>query len=873
MIKGTHTFIGGLRRVFPARIKVCVPFIVLGMTCVAYADQYHSEVRELDTTPPEAQQQDAKKLLESTTDPYARALLLRDLAGQAVDKKDYDTAAGYLEQALGQNALSGPAAEQMRKNLTQLRVAGGKPADVIRTLEPRVKGNAQASAEEQMALAAAYLQVKRYKDALPLVQRAVTATPNPDESWLQAFYAAAVGAGQEKEALPVLEKLVRRTPGRREYWLQLASLYHKAGNPERALATLELASRLGHLQSEDERLQLIGLTAQLGAPFEAGSLLQGWMEGGQVRKDAGHTEMLAGLWMRAHETDLAISALRDLMAIAPRPELSMQLGQLYLEEGRNAEAATALNAGLQDARTDRAGPVLLALGAASFNSGNVDGAIEAFTGAMRFPTTSKAAGSWLEFLRDPGALEQAKQLAKELPKEMQDIVLSNRLLGGTVTAQGSSIDLPSVTPATRSIGGRLTQIGAERDANADGSIPEWTGGITTPPAGFKPGGRLTDPYPDDKPLFTITLDNVAKYAAHLSDGHRQLFAKYKTFRMPVYPTRRSAVYPQAIYDATQANLGKARLIGSDALTHARLGFPFPQPENGVEVMWNHRTRFRGNSLQGVTSQAVVSQDSVSDVRKSVYKVLFRYGNLAKPADIDDENILVYGITWSGASASGERPEFVALFHETANSIKKSRAIWVLLGKVGKMLRLPPLGYDQPLYGSQGLAFIDMIDMYNGAFDRYVWKLVGKRELYIPYNAYRLDDGSQKYAQQLTYPTFNADNARYELHRVWVIEATERGGKTHAFGKRIFYVDEDTWNIALVENQDHAGKLWRFQEGHMLTNYEVKSSNCWPVITYDLQQGRYFAERMLAEDPPLQYDLPKITAQDFLPAAVQRKYSR
>jgi hypothetical protein len=389
----------------------------------------------------------------------------------------------------------------------------------------------------------------------------------------------------------------------------------------------------------------------------------------------------------------------------------------------------------------------------------------------------------------------------------------------------------------RKFGGRLTAIGAERDGNAAGTIPEWNGGLTQPPSAFKPGGRLVDPYAPDRPLFTITQANAAQYAALLSNGHRALLAKYKDFRMPVYVTRRSAAYPQAIYDATQANAGKARLIGSDALTNARLGFPFPQPENGVEVMWNHRTRYRGDTFMGVTSQAVVSEKGIGNRNKGVFKVLFRYGNVAKPADIEDENVICYGVTFVGERVTDTMADFVVLFHESANSIKKARAIWVLLGKVGRMLRLPPLGYDQPMYGTEGLYYIDMIDMYNGAFDRYVWKLVGKRELYIPYNAYRLNDGSQKYAQQLTWPTFSADNTRYELHRVWVIEATERGGKTHVFGKRIFYVDEDSWNVVLVENQDRAGRLWRFQEGHLINSYDVLSTNAYPIVTYDLAQDR------------------------------------
>jgi len=776
----------------PARPLIALLLLLMFAPQLARAEQYKSEVRELPGPPAPAQPQDPKKLLLGTTDPYEKALLLRELAAKAAGSKDYAAAAQYLEQAIRQNALSPQAAAEMRRNLTALLVAGGKPDEVIKALEPQVRNNAAATAEQQVALGAAYLQVKRYRDALPLLQRAVGSHPNPDESWLQALYAAYANSGRQSEAVPVLEKLIRGNPAQREYWLQLAALLHQAGARDRALAVLELAARQGHLQSTEERLQLVGLTAQLGAPFEAGSLMHAWMQGGQVPRTAQNLESLGRLWLAARESALAVDALAEAQQVSGDPDRAQLLDQL--QQDRDGQAA-------------------------------------------------------------------------------QEVALSSRLTGGPpVTARPALAHIPDTAPALRRIGTRLTAVGAERDANVDGSIPEWTGGITQPPASFKPGGRLTDPFPQDKPLFTITVANAAKYAARLSPGHKALLSRYQDFRMPVYETRRSAAYPNAIYDATAANIGKAKLAGSDALTGARLGFPFPQPQNGVEAMWNHRTRYRGDSFVGVTSQAVVGKNGIGNRNKGVFKVLFRYGHVARPADIEDENVIAYGVTFVGERVTDTMADFVVLFHESANSLKKSRAIWVLLGKVGRMLRLPPLGYDQPMYGTDGIYYIDMIDMYNGAFDRYVWKLLGKRELYIPYNAYRLNDGSQKYAQQLTWPTFNADHARYELHRVWAIEVTERGGKRHQFGKRVFYLDEDSWNVVLVENQDRVGALWRFQEGHLVTSYEVLSTNAYPIVTYDLKDDRYFVHRLLSEDPPLKYNVA-MREQEFLPASVQARYSK
>lgn len=109
-------------------------------------------------------------------------------------------------------------------------------------------------------------------------------------------------------------------------------------------------------------------------------------------------------------------------------------------------------------------------------------------------------------------------------------------------------------------------------------------------------------------------------------------------------------------------------------------------------------------------------------------------------------------------------------------------------------------------------------------------------MFFPYNSYRLNDGRYKNAQLLTSGHFNPEGTRHELHRVWTIEATEREGSRHSFGKRVFYVDEDSWNVALVENYDREGRLWRFQEGHLLPFYDSQSANTFPSLTYDLKDG-------------------------------------
>ncbi|MFP5358305.1 MAG: DUF1329 domain-containing protein [Gammaproteobacteria bacterium] len=856
----------------PPRWSLCV-LLALPCSLPVAAQQYRSEVRELETPPAKIEAGDPQKLLQTTTDPYARALLLRELAAQAADRREYAQAAKFMEQALATGALSGLAAEEMKKDLAQLYLASGDYQKMVPQLEAQVRAG-NVPPEVRVALGAAYLQQQRYKDALPLLRQAVGAVSRPDPSWRRALVAALLGTGGEREALGLLAQLVREDPRQPDDWLRLAALHLKFNQRERALSVMEVAQRLGYLDSPVDRLRLVTLTAQLGAPFEAGSLLQSWMESEQIGSDAANRKLLAKLWLAAREDSLAVPALERALEVAPDAELWGHLARLRMDREEYAEAAQA--AQQWQAAGGRAAEAQLLLGLARYQQADVDAALEAFRAAQTAGGQSaRLATEWVKYLQTGLARDQALAAAldRRSAGSAEAVQLSSRLLGGRVDLAAGSAAASQASGAVSGGSGELTPVGAERAGNRSGDIPPWTGGLLPAerPASFQPGKPLVHPFPNDRPLYTITAANAARYREQLAPGHLAMLEKYPSYRMPVYITRRSVAYPQPIYDATAANRGRARLLGPDALADARLGFPFPQPQSGVEIMWNHRTRYRGDTVESTYSQAVVLPNgSFSSRNKQVFRVLFRYSNIASPVDIAQQNQLAYGITH--ISETGRSPDFVALFHESANSLENPRNVWVLITRIGRMLRIPPVGYDQPFPGSDGLEFIDMVDMYNGAFDRYTWKLVGKRELLIPYNAYALNDGRYRNADLLTPHHLNPEGARYELHRVWVVEATERGGKRHSFGKRVFYVDEDSWTVVLVENHDPQGQLWRFQEGHLVPEYDVQAVWTRPVLTYDLKDGRYFANRLFAEDEHFRYGVP-MTDQEFLPAAVKRKYSK
>jgi Protein of unknown function (DUF1329) len=139
----------------------------------------------------------------------------------------------------------------------------------------------------------------------------------------------------------------------------------------------------------------------------------------------------------------------------------------------------------------------------------------------------------------------------------------------------------------------LTPMGSERAGNADGSIPAWTGGYTTVPAGYQSGQPRIDPYASEKPLYSITAQNMDAHAAKLTEGNKAMLKKYPTYRIDVYPTHRTASAPQWVYDNTFKNATRAKTPNMGGTVEGAYGsYPFPIPKTGNEVLWNHLLRWR-----------------------------------------------------------------------------------------------------------------------------------------------------------------------------------------------------------------------------------------------------------------------------------------
>ncbi len=428
------------------------------------------------------------------------------------------------------------------------------------------------------------------------------------------------------------------------------------------------------------------------------------------------------------------------------------------------------------------------------------------------------------------------------------------------------------TQAAR-LGKELTPVGAERAANADGSIPAWQGGITQPPAGYKAGMHHPDPFAADQPLLVISKDNLEQHKALLSPGQLALFAAYpESFRMPVYPTRRSASYPQAYYDATRANATRAVLAdGGNGFTGAVLGVPFPIPANGLEAIWNHLTRYRGEGVRRWGGQAALTTSGEFTYVRLDERLRLIYATAGMtPEQLAAGNVL---FKFKQQVTQPARLAGTALLvHETLNQVKEPRQAWTYNTGQRRVRRAPNVAYDAPGTAADGLRTTDDYDMFNGSPDRYEWTLKGKQELLIPYNSYKLHSDSLKNSDILKPGHINPELVRYEKHRVWVVEASLKAGVNHTYKTRRFYLDEDSWQVSLAELYDNRDQLYRVAMAHAINYYEVPTLWSTLEVFHDLQARRYIAIGLDNQEKMYEFT-NELSDEEFSPNSLRQEGRR
>ena len=411
------------------------------------------------------------------------------------------------------------------------------------------------------------------------------------------------------------------------------------------------------------------------------------------------------------------------------------------------------------------------------------------------------------------------------------------LAASLVMAIGAQAQAAVSTQEAAKLGSSLTLVGAEKAASADGAIPAYAGGLTTAPASFKAGDSMRpDPFASEKPVLVIDGKNVDQYKGMLTATTVELAKRFPTFRVDVYPTHRTVAVPQAVLDNSVKNASGAKsLEGGLAIDNVLPGVPFPIPQSGSEAMWNFLLRYQGVNINskydswnvdsaGVPSLATTGQAFIT------YPIYENLAQTISSADVYYQMKLYYT---GPARRAGES----IMLKDAANPLQQPRRAWQYLPGQRRVKLAPNLAYDTPNPGTAGAGTYDDVFVFNGALDRYDWKLVGKQEMIVPYNTYKLT-----YAQDpksLTTPNHLApDFVRWEKHRVWVVEGNLKAGARHVYQKRRFYLDEDSWAALASDQYDARGQLYRGSFAFLSQSYDKQVPDSTPFMIYDLVGGSY-----------------------------------
>lgn len=420
--------------------------------------------------------------------------------------------------------------------------------------------------------------------------------------------------------------------------------------------------------------------------------------------------------------------------------------------------------------------------------------------------------------------------------KLQKVLVSGASMAVAVSMAMSTVNVHakvSAEEAGKLKDGTLMPLGGEKKGNG-GAIPAWDGGHVN--KDHKAGERYTNPWSGDKPEFEITKANMGEHKDKLTAGQIAMLEKYDTYKIPVYKTRRSAAAPDFVYEATFKNATTAELANDgEALNGAAVGIPFPIPKVGHEIIWNHKTRYRGQDITRYNNQAAVQTSGAFTMYKLKEDVRFNYNIEGKtPADLNNLLVLFMQITEAPARQAGN----ALLVHDTLDQVKEARKAWLYNSGQRRVRRAPNVAYDNPGTGADGLRTNDQLDFFNGATDRYTWKLVGKTEKYIPVNSFELHSDKHKYNDIINANHIKQDLTRYELRRVWEVDSTLKDGTSHIYKRRTFFVDEDTWSMALADIYDNRDELWRHQEAHFAMAYDLPAVLPVAGIVYDLLANRY-----------------------------------
>ncbi|MEM7432896.1 MAG: hypothetical protein AAF351_13305 [Pseudomonadota bacterium] len=180
--------------------------------------------------------------------------------------------------------------------------------------------------------------------------------------------------------------------------MTLASTYTELGELDIATTTFSLAELQRFLQSESEIVTMAQLYMQRDLPYQAGTLLDAEMTAGRIDRSEDNLRLLAQAWSFAHETERTLAVLAYATTISDDGELSVRLGNEYLNMGQYRECAESIGDGIDKGGIRNPDWAYVSLGMCRYNLKQYDRAEAAFEEAKKAERSQRIANEWLRVI-------------------------------------------------------------------------------------------------------------------------------------------------------------------------------------------------------------------------------------------------------------------------------------------------------------------------------------------------------------------------------------------------------------------------------------------------------------------------------------------
>ena len=312
-----------------------------------------------------------------------------------------------------------------------------------------------------------------------------------------------------------------------------------------------------------------------------------------------------------------------------------------------------------------------------------------------------------------------------------------------------------------------------------------------------------DYLPIPKPLggavkFRVDKSNADKYKDMMPAGLYQLIKEWG-YSANVYDTVNDFSFPKEYQEMTEKNKGKARINKRGGIENYAGGLPFPEPKTAAEIMWDYEYKYLGDDFYYVGDVSIMATTGRER------KLGLNYARLAyesrikldpKPSIPDPNHIEIKEIS---RFTYPEDIAGMALLTARYQDPSKGDDGWMYIPTIRRVRRI---SVAQRGDSSGGMDFTwDDYRGFSGKVSDYTWKLVGKKEMIVPFHA-------PTHNPKRKGIMFNPDDVRYELRTVWIVDGVNVD-KSYVYSKRRSYVDTHSYDVIAADLWDRKNVLWKY----------------------------------------------------------------